>query len=271
MVIMVYREYLISEIQRFHNGNGRVPGNRDMRVDGGYPSYYSIVKEFGSWNNAVEAAGFIPDRVGKRNNCGFICSICDTKEAKRWFNSDKGKICKSCYEKDYYIKNEKQNKDYMNGRLDADSTVGKGFIGERVVAKVLHIKSKYDCNCGVNFHHPDFDMIQLDNEKYGRIQVKTSTLIDGSSNSRWLFELGNKCDTYVMLGFDEDRSNIIKVWIIPSDKNIVSNKTGLKITLNPTIIRHVAREIVKYEVDAKPYNDAYHSMNLDGCGYLTKK
>ena len=75
-----------------------------------------------------------------------------------------------------------------------------------------------------------------------------------------------------MLGFNRERNDIMKVWIVPSYKSIVINRTALTVILNPKRIRRVAREIVKYEVDAKPYNDVYHSMKkLKECDIFTRK
>ena len=136
----------------------------------------------------------------------------------------------------------------------------------------LGIKPECDCNINKSFTHIDFDMIQLHNEKYGRIQVKTAILRkNGGSSLYWYFNIDNMCDTYVMLGFSVGKKDIIKVWVIPSNKSIVSNKQSLGIYLNPKRMYIIAREISKYEVDPKPYNDAYHSMSLDKCGVLTKK
>ena len=264
------REYLISEIQRFHDENGRIPLNRDMLICNGYPSLYLFTKEFGSWNNAVEAAGFKPRLrvvVGKE-----VCIICGVTETSCWYNSDDGRVCHLCYKKGYYIRNVKREMDYMNGLLDINSATGFGFLCQRIVAKKLGLELKYDCNCTKGFGHKGFDLLQLDNEKYGRIQVKGSTLLSENISQRWYYGLGDvyECDNYIMLGFTENKSDVKKVWIIPSGRSIVMNKTGLSITLNPKRIRHVAREIVKYEVEPKPYNDVYHGMNLDNCSVLKK-
>ena len=252
-------EYLINEIKEFYDTNGRVPEARDMKVKYGYSSIREFRDEFGSWNNAVEAAGF---KVRNKKVVGNrVCAVCGTKETSRWCNSDKGIICRSCYRKP----------DYKTGRLDVNSAVGKGFVGERVVAAVLGISFECDCNLSKSFTHPEFDMVQLHDEKYGKIQVKTSELVEHGGSSRWYFNLGNKCDNYIMLGFSGDMDNIIKVWIIPSDRNIVNYRMGLAIIFNPKKIREVVREIVKYEVDAKLYNDVYHNMSLDGCNTLIDK
>ncbi|OZB98018.1 hypothetical protein CJP46_02305 [Paenibacillus sp. XY044] len=51
------KEYLLTEIDRFINEFGRQPYAKDMDDAKGYPSSYHFNKEFGSWNNAIKAAG----------------------------------------------------------------------------------------------------------------------------------------------------------------------------------------------------------------------
>ena len=260
---MTHREYLINEIKRFYNENGRIPGNRDMCVYNGYPSYITFINEFGSWNNAVEAAGFKP--YNKRLTGDEICSVCGIKGKIHWVNSDNGKICMSCW--------HKQNRDYMNGRLDIDSPTGFAFLSQRIVARKLRLEIKHDCNCTYGLNYPGFDLLQLDNEKYGRIQVKTAILGSKDVSLYWRFSLGDnsECDTYIMLGFTRNKDSIEKVWVISSDRSIVKHRQSLSVYLNPTRIGSVAKEIVKYEVDVKPYNDTYHNMKkLKDCDYLTR-
>lgn len=160
----------------------------------------------------------------------------------------------------------------MNGLLDINSTVGFGFLCQRIVANKLGLEIKYDCNLTKGFQHPGYDLLQLDNEKYGEIQVKGATLrINDYDSLYWHFNIGDDCDNYIMLGFVDGISNIEKVWVVPSDRNIVVDKKTLSIYLNPKNVGVVAREMIKYEVDANPYNDAYHNMKkLDECDIFTK-
>ena len=52
------KENIIESIQRFHKENNKVPRNRDFGSNVNYPSATTVEKYFGSWNNAIEAAGF---------------------------------------------------------------------------------------------------------------------------------------------------------------------------------------------------------------------
>ncbi len=50
-------EVLIDAIKTFYNKNGRIPFKKEM------PHYHAIRGRFGTWNNAIEAAGFDPNPV----------------------------------------------------------------------------------------------------------------------------------------------------------------------------------------------------------------
>jgi hypothetical protein len=54
------KESIISSIQQFYVEIGRVPQRRDFLGNPKYPGYTVVSKHFGSWNAAVEAAGFTP-------------------------------------------------------------------------------------------------------------------------------------------------------------------------------------------------------------------
>lgn len=54
------REYLIEQLQDLHDRLGAVPTQRDLREDSDTPSRYPYQDTFGTWNNALRAAGFTP-------------------------------------------------------------------------------------------------------------------------------------------------------------------------------------------------------------------
>ena len=57
-VVNYTKEILISEIHRFVKENSRVPILNDMKRSNGYPAGSIYNREFGSWNNAIEIAGY---------------------------------------------------------------------------------------------------------------------------------------------------------------------------------------------------------------------
>lgn len=259
------KKFLISELHRFVRENSRVPVSLDMQYKFGYPSYHDYERCFDKWNNALEAAKLKINQTKEKRTGEETCCVCGNhkKQDQQWItkNLPKGQVmCVNCY---YDI-------DYVKGNLNPNSTTGKAFISQRIVANVLNLQLKYDCNCSDNFNH-SFDL--YDKGKYNYINVKDSALHDKVEyNSRWFFTLTQKTmpDTYIMLGFDEDRKNILHVWITDPLDDLTYNeikerpKGGIGIT-NTYYSLERARP---WEVDAKPYNDMLHSMSLDNCSVL---
>lgn len=55
-----HKEYLLEFLKYFYDKHGRVPGQLDFNDNSKYPSFENYRKVFGSWNNAIELAGFMP-------------------------------------------------------------------------------------------------------------------------------------------------------------------------------------------------------------------
>ena len=248
------KEFLISELQRFYDENGRVPTSNDMKVKFGYPSTWSYINCFGTYNNGVEAAN-LPLNQTHECRTGFetCCECgCYLQKNQNWRTDGllKGQVmCHSCH--------QNIRTDYINGKLNKNSTVASGFISQRVVANVLGLELKDDCNCSISFKYP-FDL--YDENRYNYINVKGSKLhyIVGQ-NLYWKFSLEQKeiPDTYVMLGFDKNRKNILKVWITDP----LDDLTYEKKTLNITNTNEKSLFAQPWEVDPKPYNDMLHKMS----------
>ena len=255
MSIKYTEEFLISELHRFVSENGRIPKSIDMKGKFGYPSYASYISHFGSWNNALMLV------FSKINQTHFkltnieICAKCGCLKQNQWYYKDNQRLCARCY----------NNRDYMNKNLNPNSTVGFAFISQRVVAKALKLGLDYDCNCSEGFGAP----YDLYDKKLGYINVKAATL---GSNNIWYFHLKNKKvpDTYIMLGFSSDKSDILHVWITkPTDKLMFNKKSIRNIGIGITNdINNGLKRAAPWEVDCKPYNDAYHNMSLENCSIL---
>lgn len=53
---------LIESIQLFYEEHGKIPQTKDFeKSEGKYPSCSTIIKQFGSWNKAIEVSGFNPN------------------------------------------------------------------------------------------------------------------------------------------------------------------------------------------------------------------
>ena len=196
------KKFLISELQRFIEKNGKNPKQINMQIKFGYPSYATYRDQFGSWNDALTAAGLEVNQyqVHKGNLDGTeTCDNCGKvkPESQNWNYKNDKRLCATCL----------QNTDnHKNGKLDADSPTGFAFMSQRVVAETFGLELKYDCNCSIGFTAP----YDLYDEKYKYINVKTATL---NKVNAWQFGLKNKYtpDTYIMLGFSADKSDILHV------------------------------------------------------------
>jgi len=62
---MYTREELLNAIDRYIDEFGEQPSSADMSAAEGYPSEHTFKNRFGSWNEAVEAAGLDPVLPGE--------------------------------------------------------------------------------------------------------------------------------------------------------------------------------------------------------------
>ncbi len=165
----------------------------------------------------------------------FICDSCKQKIIRNMPDSQSNII--------------KHMRNWRTGNLDKDSSAGKGFISESVVAKVI-------CASNVNTDMNNFAMsYDLYHDIYGRINVKGKVLY----YNMWMYDTEGKenCDTYFLLGYDNNRKNVESVYIIPN-KDWVYDLVRMTIIRNP----HPSRgsKYDQFKVDQKLYNDAYHSL-----------
>lgn len=251
------KEFLIFELQRFHEKNGVVPKFRDMTLKNGYPSGEAYRRHFKIFNNALEIAGFEINQTCEKRTGLETCRECNNylKENEYWITKGLpvGQVmCLGCY--------DKSKSAYKKGNLDKNSNTGKGTISEQIVKNVLGLENKYDCNFACGF---GYKIDLFDKEKYKFINVKSGHL---QKDNAWHFDLIQKemPDTYIMLGYDENRKNILRVWITDPLDDLVYDekngrqKTGIGITNDVFTGLNRAKP---WEVDAKPYDDMLHQMS----------
>lgn len=256
-------EFLISELQRFYKENSRVPIYLDMTFKNGYPSGATYQNRFGSFNKGVEIAKL---KLNRKHQMGTldgteICSYCrkradEISNFTQWLYHNEIRYCQRHGGGGIQL-------DYVTKNLNKESSTGKCFISQRVVAKTLGLELKNDCNCSVNFGHP-FDLYDENTYKY--INVKDSKLyVSLSQNYRWKFSLSQKeiPDTYILIGFDENRKNILHVWITdPLDDLTYNEKTEKLLKLKSITNSYESlRKAKPWEVNAKPYDDMLHKMS----------
>ena len=252
--------FLISELQRFELENGRSPRQIDMQGKFGYPAAGNYQNYFGSWNNALLEAGLNINLKQTHSNLigNETCDNCgELKQGNQhWHYNNEQRLCKSCY---YNSKT-----DYMNKSLDPNSETGFAFMSQRVVAETLGLDLKYDCNCSQGFG-TEYDLLD---KTYKYINVKAAVL----KYNAWHFNLKNKytSDTYIMLGFSSDKSDILHVWITEPEDDLTFDEKNCKIKqgISITNSERGLRRAKSWEVDAEPYNDAYHNMSLENCSVL---
>lgn len=253
------KEFLINELKRFYEIYGKSPTSDDMGKHGGFPSMRGYRDYFNSWNDALEAAGLNLNMTNEKRTGLETCCVCGDykKENQRWITKGlpKGQVmCTRCY--------KKYNSLYMNGSLSVNSDLGFALVSEKVVAKTLGLNEKQECNISVKFTYK-YDL--YDNDKYYDINVKASHLL---KHNAWVFTFKNKYtpSTYILVGFDENRKNILHVWITDPLDDLTYDKVTISITNSERGLKRAK----PWEVDAKPYNDSYHSTSLDNCKYLSR-
>ena len=190
----------------------------------------------------------------------FYKNTLQCKECKRKYNNEKVREYRyknrdKCLitRRNYYATKHK----YLKGITDPNSFQGISIITEHVVYMVLNDCEK--CNTRHNFHAP-YDLIS---KKYGTINVKSAILHQSnkvSPSMSWKFIVKNnlmKPDYYICIGFNEDRSEILKIWIIPSNAKIVKN-TAISITnSSKSLIK-----AIQYEVNSAKYNKIYKNLDI---------
>ena len=255
-------KFLISELQRFYRENDEAPTQLDMQGKFGYPSFITYISHFGSWNNALEIANLPLNQTRERRTGLEICSKCGCKKIKNknWYTKGlaEGEVmCFNCYQKINCFS------DYMSGSLDKNSNRAKATISEQVVKNVLNLEERHDCNFAYDFNYP-VDLYHKDKYKY--INVKDSKLYNRKNHSSfWNFNLTQKetPDTYIMLGYDENRKNILHVWVTDAIDDFVFNEKTEKLLKIKTVtnIPNSLKEAEPWKVDPKPYNDMLHKMS----------
>ncbi len=179
------------------------------------------------------------------NRKSYICSYCHGKIEQRKPNSQNSII--------------KSIRNIRIGNLRTDSETGKSVIDQAVVIKTI---GGNDVNIEMNkFDH----FIDIRHEKYGSVDVKGAALKSTEYIStkgdiliyyRWTFPTRKKvdCNTYICLGYDQKRENIIMVWIIHNE-GWVCNLSNIDIYKT-----FRSSKYDQFKVDPQSYNDTYKSL-----------
>lgn len=186
-----------------------------------------------------------------------FCPICKTEIKRISYdilldNTTIEDICPSCI--------RKTTADWRMGNLDPSSSVGRGFIGQQIVANTYGVE---DCNLMMDNFHFYIDLSKI--LGYGYVEVKIASLIYIS----WYFSRikSENFDTIFLLCMDMNWpwKDVYRVYAIPW--KAVGNRKSMGITKNPSKDKLWYE---KFRIDVEPFNDTYHSMKLSNCTVLRK-
>ncbi len=245
-------EQILESIRRFHTENGRIPKSGEFKCKNGYPSHFTVQKYFGSWNNAIEEAGFHANRMNLINLTNN-----ELLEHLERFEEEYGRF--PTYQDLHNLKN---NPGYPNSecyvarfgslenakkliKQDIDSKVRKGIVeNNREKARLAEIF--------VLEHFVDEGAIDLSKKDFRNpvdgicpnkliYDVKSSSFRDGYY---WQFALDKKniIDFYYLLAFNGDYSELMYAWRVPWD---FTDRISLLININKI------SDMKKYEITEK--------------------
>lgn len=253
-----YIEWIMESIENSKDGHIRVRVNDFLKELGSNFTVNHYTSIFTGLRYSLFKDGIIID-VGKHIDGDDIFIMRFTN------NEDK------VYIYDEYMK-EKSRQKCRNKDLDPDSAKGFGYMTEVLIAKFLGIETCFDiyrqysakaeyCSTG-NFNHRAFDMYH--HEDFGRIDAKASKLFHDKNCYYLEFHTKkNKIpDFFFCIGYNESRTEIICVYIIPNE-NIMSHT----IRINKNWNRH-KDPYYWYKQDPKPWNDLFHTLKLEDCPVL---
>ncbi len=190
-----------------------------------------------------------------RNNSGsyfwYRCK-CGDKNCTGWL-CHKDYTRRQSHKPGGYIDTMKSLTNIRMNNVKIDSDKGIYIISQAVVAKTLGIDD-------LNIENNNFAWsIDMEHEKYGKIDVKCSSLWYRRDRGMWTYATFKKidCDTYILLGFSDDHKNI-------EDVRIIRNEGWIKGLTTITIVQNSVKT-TKYDqfvADSKYYNEVYQDLIL---------
>lgn len=110
------KERLIEIIQDFQERKGRIPFHSEFSKDRDYPNPSTYCDVFGSWNEAIQLAGFMPNSASLGKiliaEDGHKCLSFAEKLIDDWLSNHKIK-----HEKEVYYPNSKLRADWLISRI----------------------------------------------------------------------------------------------------------------------------------------------------------
>lgn len=151
--------------------------------------------------------------------------------------------------------------DWRKGNLDPKSAVGKGFIGQQIVAKTFGIE---DCNLKMKNFNFYIDLSKISGYGYGEVKIASLDM----TNDIWYFDTDREqyYDILFLVCMDENWpwKNVERIYAIPWE--VVGYRKKIGIYNNPSR----GGWYKEFRIDEKSFNDTYHNMNLTNCKVLRK-
>lgn len=246
------KEYLLGYLRYFYYKEGRVPGTKDFS-NPKYPSRGLYKDVFKSWKNAIRDAGLHD-----------VCCKCGAIDTWQWYRESESKkrLCGECYKKlpGGVYDTLRLRAMCRNKELDLDKhNMALGFLGEIIVAKTLGLDT---CAKKIDIFTYKYDISQESID--GRIEVKTAEI--SYSGDRWSFGKikPEKSDIIYLVCMSKNLKDVERMYKIKSE-NIDRNSIAIiKDSIRTT-------KWVKFRIDEMPYNDSYHSMDIENCKVLKNR
>jgi hypothetical protein len=191
--------------------------------------------------------------INATDGLSFHCKDCKREYDKKRYNQDEPPYDSNKLQSDIIPRYPITTVKYCNGLLSCTSDRGWAVITEHITCVVLG-----DC---ININKECFiSPIDLYSKRYGNIDVKSSKLSYHKNSYNWNFRKRRRSkipDYFMCIGFNEDKTQIVKVWLIPSGSDVV-NTLGIYITNSNSGLERV----YTYELDPTPYNEVYQDLDL---------
>lgn len=102
-------------------------------------------------------------------------------------------------------------------------------------------------------HH---DIVDFIDDEFGLVKVLTSSKLQVKNIKHWNFNIRHKnvIDMHILIGFNENRTEIEHVWIFENDN--IDFPVSTYIRDNETYLSY----FTEYEQDSTPYNTAYQTI-----------
>jgi hypothetical protein len=233
------RQHLLEFLRYFNMKNESVPGQLEFNNNQRYPSFMTYVKCFGSWNNAIRDAGFVPDRyITDEELLDNLTKFYEKNERPPTsieFNGENPRYpSTNTYSRHF---GSWSNALKLVG-LDVESMVKNGVVETKQqkarLAEMIvmdYLDNHFIDLSGENCTSP-FDGICPEGKIY---DVKSSRFYEGDMCWKFHFHNVYKCDIEILylLAFNEDYTELVYAWRVYASKFLDKDTFSIGIYYGP--------------------------------------